>query len=314
MKILAKTGRNDVATVYVAELEGEKRIEFVESVQPPIPREKKWVLIISCLYGCCVNCIFCDAGGNYRGKLTKNDLFKQIDFLVRQRYPDRKIPVEKFKIQFARMGEPAFNMNVLDILSEFHDMYDAPGFLPSISTVAPVGTENFFEKLLKIKRKIYKERFQLQFSVHTTDQNLRDNLIPVKKWDFEQIAAYGKDFFEQGHRKITLNFALADNNPLDPAVLSQYFSPDKFLIKITPVNPTYSAVNQDYSSDGLIERYEHSLIPGIKNAGYEVILSIGELEENQIGSNCGQYLENYEKEKQDLEKSYNYRIQSFQVQ
>ena len=308
MKILAKTGRDDIAIVYIAEFGNGKRIEFVESVQPPVPREKKWVLIISSLFGCCVNCVFCDAGSNYQGKLSKEDLFKQIDFMVKNRYPDRKIPVEKFKIQFARMGEPAFNMNVLDVLSEFKEIYDAPGFIPSISTLAPAGADKFFEDLLLIKSQIYKDKFQLQFSIHTTDQKLRDYLIPVKKWSFSEISNYGKDFYEKTHRKITLNFALADNAPIDAKILENYFSPEMFLIKITPVNPTYNAVKHNLVSDMLLSNKREKLFSELKN--YDVIFSVGELEENHIGSNCGQYLEYFEKEKQALKESYSYKIQS----
>ena len=279
-----------------------------------MPREKKWVLIISSLFGCPVKCIFCDAGGKYQGKLSKEELFQQIDFLVKTRYPDRNINCEKFKIQFARVGEPAFNMNVLDVLSEFHQRYHAPGFMPSISTIAPVGTEKFFENLFLIKKEIYKEKFQLQFSIHTTDQDYRDKLIPVKKWDFSTISEYGRNFHEKGHRKITLNFALADDSPLDPDVLLKYFNPNIFLIKITPVNPTYNALKHALISEKLLSNNRKNLICALKEAGYEVILSIGELEENSIGSNCGQYLENFEQEKQKLITSYNYKIENLNLQ
>ena len=51
MRIIAKTGKENIAMVYIAEMDNGKLIEFVESVQPPIPREKKWVLIVSTLYG-----------------------------------------------------------------------------------------------------------------------------------------------------------------------------------------------------------------------------------------------------------------------
>jgi len=314
MKILAKTGNNDIATVYIAEMDSGKRVEFVESVQPPVPREKKWVFIISSMFGCPVKCVFCDAGGNYQGKLSKDELFEQIDFLVKTRYPDRKIPVEKFKIQFARVGEPAYNMAVLDVLSEFHKRYDAPGFMPSISTIAPAGTEKFFEKLLLIKKNIYKEKFQLQFSIHTTDQSYRDYLIPVKKMDFRAIADYGEDFHEQNHRKITLNFALADDNPFVPEILLKYFSPEKFFVKSTPVNPTYNAVRHNIFSRELMLTGRENLISELNKSGYEVILSVGELEENHIGSNCGQYLENFEQEKEKLIESYTYKIENLNLQ
>ena len=44
MRVIAKTGNPEIATVYLAEMGPAKYVEFVESVQPPIPRSKKWVL------------------------------------------------------------------------------------------------------------------------------------------------------------------------------------------------------------------------------------------------------------------------------
>ena len=82
MRIVAKTGREDIAVVYVAELENGKYIEFAESLQPPFPREKKWVLTISTLYGCPVGCRFCDAGSFYQGKLSTHQILSQIDYLT----------------------------------------------------------------------------------------------------------------------------------------------------------------------------------------------------------------------------------------
>ncbi len=309
MKIIAKTGREDIAMVYVAETKEGKQIEFVESVQPPLPISKKWVLIISTLYGCPIGCRFCDAGSEYQGKLSKDDLIFQIDYLVTKKFPDRRVPVEKFKIQFARMGEPSFNRNVLDVLNDLPRIYDAPGLMPSLSTIAPKGTDKFFEELLEIKKKIYKHRFQLQFSIHTTDEKLRDWLIPVEKWPFEKIADYGKAFYDEGSRKITLNFALADRMPLDPNVLLNFFSPDIFLIKITPVNPTYRANENGLSSTLLTFKEQNKTFSDLQSLGYEVILSIGELEENFIGSNCGQYVTTYKKE-QKIEGAYTYKLDS----
>ena len=308
MKVLAKTGREDIAIVYIAEFDSKKRIEFVESIQPPLSREKKWVLIISSLFGCCINCQFCDAGGNYEGKLSKSELLAQIDYMVKSRYPEKIIPVEKFKIQFARMGEPSLNPNVLDVLYELPQIYDAPGLMPSISTVAPAGADKFFEELLEIKNKLYKEKFQMQFSIHTTDLEKRNQLIPAKKWSFKAISDYGNDFFREGEKKITLNFALADSMPVDSQELLKYFSPDKFLIKITPVNPTFKALSNNLISNNLLKTKEHEIIQDLNKVGYDVILSIGELEENRIGSNCGQFLANYEQEKKNLKESYNYQL------
>jgi len=123
MKVVSSAGREDVAIVYIAETADGRRVEFVESTQPPVPREKKWVLIVSTLFGCPCGCRMCDAGGDYGGRLSAEQILFQIDYMIKKRYPEMKIPAEKFKIQFARMGEPALNPNVLDVLSELPGCY-----------------------------------------------------------------------------------------------------------------------------------------------------------------------------------------------
>ena len=49
------------------------------------------------------------------------------------------------------MGEPTLNPAVLDVLDELPGLYDAPGLMPSISTVAPKGCDDFQERLMQIK-------------------------------------------------------------------------------------------------------------------------------------------------------------------
>ena len=314
MKIIAESGKEDIALVYIAKMQNDCFVEFVESIQPPVPREKKWVLIISSLFGCPVGCSFCDGGTTYKGKLSKEEIFCQIDFPIRKRFTDANIPVEKFKIQFARVGEPSLNPAVIEVLSELPSRYKAPGLLPCLSTIAPEGTNSFFKKLLKLRKNTYKNKnFQLQFSIHTTNEELRDKLIPVKKWSFRKISEYGELFFEEGYRKITLNFALAHDAPLDPSILLNNFNPDKFLIKITPINPTYTAAKNGISSfiQNENKRKTKELINELKNVGYQVIESIGILEENNIGSNCGQYIQTHLSQKKELKDGYTYSVKEF---
>jgi 23S rRNA (adenine2503-C2)-methyltransferase len=311
MKVFAAAGCDDIATVYLAEFAPHRAIEFVESIQPPIPRDEKWILMVSTLFGCPVGCQICDAGGAYSGRLTRDEILIQIDYLVKKRYPDGLIPAQKFKIQFARMGEPAYNPAVIDVLEALPSRYNAPGLMPSLSTIAPKGTDRFFERLCEVKDRYYSNgKFQFQYSLHTTDEKLRDQLIPVKKWGFAQMAEFGQTFRQPGDRKITLNFALAAGNPLDPGVLLKYFRPDDYLIKITPVNPTYQVLKHgvnSYLNPDLPEE-DGGLVESLESCGYEVIVSIGEVEENLIGSNCGQYVLNYLKTGAKLQDGYQYEL------
>jgi 23S rRNA (adenine2503-C2)-methyltransferase len=313
MKVFAVTGRPDVAEVFMADMGQERMVEFVEALQPSFSRNERWILMVSTLYGCPVKCLMCDAGGSYRGKPSAEEILRQIDHMVYRWYPDGCVPATKFKIQFARMGEPALNMAVLDVLEQLPQRYTAPGLMPSISTIAPHGVEAFFEGLLAVKNRLYSNgRFQFQFSIHTTDMRLRDRLIPVRKWSFDRMAAYGERFYRPGDRKITLNFALAAGMPVEPDVLLHYFDPERYLVKITPVNPTCHAVQNGLSTH--IDPYRpetgQAVAQSLIAAGYDVIVSIGEVEENAIGSNCGQYVLKYLEGQQAVQDGYKYQIES----
>ena len=171
------------------------------------------------------------------------------------------------------------------------------------------NSEAFFEKLRGINRDIYRGRFQLQFSLHTTDAAKRDWLLPPKKWSFEEIARYGERFFIDGGRKITLNFALAEGMPLDAAELFRWFDPEKFLVKLTPVNPTCEADRSGVVSSIRPGSDDEKVISPLREIGYEVLLSIGELEENHIGSNCGQYIRRFLDGGEEFEAGYNYELE-----
>jgi 23S rRNA (adenine2503-C2)-methyltransferase len=311
MKVISKTEQSQLATVYIARNSAGKLVEFVESTQPPFSIEEKWVLVISTLFGCPVDCAFCDAGGSYKGRLTAREILFQIDYPVRLRFPDGNIKTRKFKVQFSRMGEPSFNPAVLEVLKKLPEIYTWNEFIPSLSTIAPQGTDLFFEQLLMIKKELYPDSFQLQFSIHSTSAKQRDMLIPVRKWDYRHIARYGEKFYTPGGKKVTLNFAVSPESVIDEKILLKYFSPDYFLIKLTPVNPTFKAkknkIESKFSSN---EPVTDPLPEKLRAAGFETIISMGELEENQIGSNCGQFVQAHLKACENLPDAYSYPVYS----
>ena len=291
MELLGKYGKEDLAILYIAKQNGNI-VEFVESLQPPIPREKKWVLVISTMYGCPIGCLMCDAGEYYHGKVSKEGMLEEIDYIIRARFPEGKIPIEKLKIQFARMGEPSLNNDVLEVMKELPKIYDAPGLMPCISTIAPNGGEDFLNELISVKDEYYPNgNFQLQFSIHSTDENLRHKWITTNIWDLEEISKYGEKWFKEGDRRITLNFAVAADSIIDPDVILKHFKPSMYWIKLTPVNPTSKAQSNQLKSGITEENSEYfPLVKAFRERGFDAEISIGEWEENKIGSNCGQYV------------------------
>jgi len=293
MEVLFEQGEGGIATVYVARLADGERIEFAESCAPGIPRSRKWVLIVSTLKGCPVRCPICDAGGNYKGRLSATEILDQVTYMVERRFGRGAVPVEKLKVQFARMGDPAFNDSVLEVIEALPEKLDAPGLMPCISTVAPAGRDGFFERLLDLKRQLYRGgRYQMQLSIHTTDEEQRRKLVPARTWSFAQMGDWGKRYFAPGDRKVTLNFAPARGFPLEPEALLEFFDPEAFAVKLTPINPTGAATASGLS--GLIDPSDptgcREVCHRFESAGYQTILSIGEMQENTIGSNCGMFL------------------------
>ena len=164
--------------------------------------------------------------------------------------------------------------------------------MPCISTIAPAGRQAFFEELREIKQRLYPGgRFQLQFSIHSTDEQARRRLMPMRIWSMEEIGAYGCCFHAAGDRKVTLNFAPVEGLPLEPEALPRCFPPDRFLIKLTPVNPTRATRRAGLR--GRIQPGDESgqqmLADRFRCIGYDTLVSIGEPRENEIGSNCGMY-------------------------
>ncbi|MBS3116980.1 radical SAM protein [Candidatus Woesearchaeota archaeon] len=298
MLVIKEFGEDEIAKVYVSEIKGHP-IEFAESVAQPFQREDKWVLIVSCLFGCPVKCLMCDAGKFYNGRLSKEEILEQIDYLISKRFPSRVVPVKKFKIQFTRMGEPAFNQAVLEVLEELPRRYLAPGLIPSISTIGPKECGPFLDRLLLIKNRLYpKGKFQLQFSIHTTDIIKRRQLIPLPQMTFREIAEFGKRFYTAGDRKITLNFIVLKDYPIEPKILRTFFDPSLFIVKLTPLNPTNNARNNGLKTklDPYNQKSISQLVDEFHSFGFDTIISIGDLQENEIGSNCGQYVSAYKSE------------------
>ncbi|MFH2203557.1 MAG: radical SAM protein [Elusimicrobiota bacterium] len=284
-----------VGTLYLARRRGDpgRQIEFIEATDPGTPRSDKWILMISTQFGCAVSCAMCDAGAaGYHGNLTLPELRDQILTVFDARPETAAGEVKKLKLHFARMGEPSFNPEVLRCIEELGSEGRLPGLVPSISSVAPScrGTLDFFEELFRLKERWFSGgRFQLQFSVHSTDEAARRALIPIRKWDLEDIAAVGRRWYREGDRRVTLNFALSREAPCDPAIVARLFSPRSFLIKFTPIHPTARA-----DSSGLTANWYQaperitSLTSELERRGYQVIVNAPWPEEILSHASCGQ--------------------------
>jgi 23S rRNA (adenine2503-C2)-methyltransferase len=264
--------------------------EFVDARDPDCDFDFKWVIIVSTQFGCPVACTMCDAGGDYVGDLRSEEILAQIDHVVQVHGSERLSSVEKFKVQFARMGEPALNPAVLEALRELPSRYKAPGLMPCVATTAPSNACKWFDGLIGVRHAVYAGRdFQLQISLNSTDEAARDRLMPYPKMSFETIAKLIDRFHIDGTRKVSLNFALTKDVPVDAQVIAEHFDPKKACIKITPLNPTIRSqeTGLDTALPPEAPKDCERLCEELTGCGFDVILSIGDVRENEIGSNCG---------------------------
>ncbi len=291
MEVLRVEGDPRMAEVAVGRFRGDDRtcVEVVDGLAPPEPRERKWIVNVSTQFGCPVGCPFCDAASSYAGNPTADELVAQVRWAL-ERHPELVQRCGKLKVHFARMGEPSLNDAVLEAMARLRDEVRAPGLWCCVATVAPRGRESWFARLRELKERSFRGRFQLQFSVQSTDPRDRARLVPVPHWSLDEIASYGSTFFAPGDRKVVLNFALARGAAFSPAAVAEAFDPRRFAVKITPVNPTARGAQSGFET--VLRSAHQGLVAAARDAllgrGFDVVLSVGEAGEDVIGSNCGQ--------------------------
>jgi 23S rRNA (adenine2503-C2)-methyltransferase len=255
-----------------------------------LPLEKKWVATISTQYGCSSGCSFCDVpkvgkGVNASFNDIKNQLLKIIEL-----HPEVKTS-ERLNIHFARMGEPTWNPNVLEV-TKWMKAYIDPTYKihPVVSTMMPKNNEwlkTFISSWMIIKNRILNGEAGLQISINSTDDEYRDNMFRGSSLRLEEIAKITDHIIPNG-RKITLNFALG-NWPIDGDELLKYFNPDYFLCKLTPLHKTKSVNNKNLMPSGDFTKFTpySDIEKSLKKAGYDVIVFIASKEEDESRITCG---------------------------
>ncbi len=255
-----------------------------------LPLEEKWVITISTQYGCSMNCTFCDVPNVGPGKNASfNDLIRQVLTGIKL-HPEVK-NTKRLNIHYARMGEPTWNPNVLDATKWFKTHIDPEYHIhPVVSTMMPrknIWLKTFIHTWMRIKNRLLNGEAGLQLSINSTDEKEREKMFNGNACSLEEISKIMEGIIPNG-RKITLNFAVCDYK-IDPLVLAKYFNPDDYIIKLTPMHKTQTAIKNDIKTDGDYTTYypykeiEQKLI----KTGYDVLVFIASKEEDESRITCG---------------------------
>lgn len=257
---------------------------------PLIPLTDKWVFSISTQYGCSMGCQFCDVPKVGPGRnASLHDLQQQV--LLGLKTQPSVTYSNRLNIHYARMGEPTFNPNVLDHAKWMKEHID-PEFNvhPVLTTMMPRKNEWLKVMLhawMRIKNRVYDGNAGLQLSINSTDEDERRRIFSGNSMTLLEISRICEGMVPIG-RKITLNFPVC-NWTVDPKVLVNYFDPERFLVKLTPMHVTDASVKFGHETEGdytTLAPYE-PLAAALRAEGYEVLIFIASREEDFGFITCG---------------------------
>jgi len=259
---------------------------------------QKWVATISTQKGCPMNCKFCDCPKyGFYGNASVAEMAYEIETILKNETVKN---TDRFNVHFARMGEPTFNPNVLafarDNLRKLVAKYiEAKTIHPVVSTMLPKANSHLTQFVLdwcNIKNIDYRGEAGLQFSINSTDDAQRDYQFNKKSLSLAEISALAKILPHPVGRKYTLNFAVTKDTILDAERLTKLFDPKKFIVKITPIHETNSAVKNgfdvttSYDDYDVYRQFEQPLV----KMGWDVIVFVPSHEEDSDRITCGNAL------------------------
>lgn len=280
----------------------EKEIHGVK--HHDVDLSKKWVATISTQKGCPMKCQFCDCPKyGFYGNAGVFELKHQIETILYFETMLAEEPVthtERFNVHFARMGEPTFNKNVLTFTETIlrrlvGDFIKADTIHPVVSTMLPKSNKHlieFINEWCRIKNEVYNGEAGLQFSINSTDEDQRREQFNGMSLSLAEISDLAKTLPMPVGRKYTLNFAVTADTILDANELSRLFDKDKFIVKITPIHKTNSAVKNgfgittEYTDYDVYRKFEQPLV----DDGWDVIVFVPSEEEDSDRITCGNAL------------------------
>lgn len=242
------------------------------------------VICCSVQSGCPVGCTFCGTGKKFIKNLTTEEIVSQIKTVLKDSgLEDANSKTERFQIMFMSMGEPMLNWdNVEKAIEELHELYPNAQLL--LSTIG-VNDDAVFKRIVALSKRI--DKVGLQFSIHKSNEEDRNDLIPFKKkYSLREIRDRGMYWnFETG-RPVYLNYCIDGTNNTEEDIerLKTLFSPFSFYF-------TFSVICDSDAVNGNMHFQDLNVIQGTMNSfiedGYNVRMFNPEGQDN-IGAGCGQ--------------------------
>lgn len=242
--------------------------------------EQRTVICCSTQSGCPIGCRFCGSGDYFVRSLTEDEIVSQPMRLLNDTEV-KPSDIQRLQIMFMSMGEPLLNLKALiPAIERLYALYPQAALL--ISTSAPRVD---YASVRAVSVRV--PTVGLQFSVHESMDEKRDELIPFKsKLTIKEMAMEGELWYQATQRKPFFNYCAHDKNNTDADAdrLMQRSDPEVFNATISVIcerdehiaaaNARQRALAQDFSSK-LVQR------------GYNVRV-FNPAGQDDIGGGCGQ--------------------------
>ena len=188
---------NDGTRKWVLKLDDGNQVETVY-----IPESDRGTLCVSSQVGCALDCSFCSTGRRgFNRNLTSAEIIAQVWLATRlvdeEKKPGRKVT----NVVLMGMGEPLLNFD--NVVKAVHIMMDdfAYGLSKRRVTVSTAGVVPTMDKLGDMLDS------RLAVSLHATNNELRDQLVPInKKYPLEELIPACHRFIEKQNTRTRITF------------------------------------------------------------------------------------------------------------
>ena len=202
-------------------------------------RDERWMIGVSVGSGCPVGCKFCATANLKKFRnLSSEEIVSQVEFIISKNPGRDPRNSREFKINYTRMSDTFLNVDAvrraIEIISGKY-----PNTHHYISTIGIKDADYSW----------IKGNITLQVSLHSLVNERRDDLIPFKhKVTIEELG----QIRTESNLKTTVNMTLVDAEDFNIEKLKEFFDPEFFFIKLSPINMN-NISEQNGMGSGIIE-------------------------------------------------------------
>ncbi len=242
-----------------------------------IPEASRATLCVSSQVGCALDCSFCStAQQGFNRNLTTSEIIGQLWVAAKAVAEDRPVS----NVVMMGMGEPLLNFN--NVVAAMNLMMSdfAYGLSKRRVTLSTSGVVPALYRLSEVSD------VALAISLHASDDELRDKLVPVnKKYPIQELLDACKHYVASGsQRKITFEYVMLDgvnDSPDQAKALYRLLSDIPSKINLIPFN-TFPNTPYQCSKKSVIDRFQDILI----KAGF--VTTVRKTRGDDIDAACGQ--------------------------